>query len=303
MARLALLLSLVVVGALGAPAVPVPQQACAAMADEADAVSLFQREVSVPTAKSALSVAQPAAANATATTAPAPAVKVSAALAEYVAMTLFVIIGCGSAMGIAKEPGSAWILQVSLTFGFAITSLAYAVGAYSGGQINCAVTLGLVLVGQVSIGQGILNFVAQMLGSLTGAYILTAISPKDLDKTGGLGSNSISEGFSTWNAFAGETMMTFLLMFVVLETAVNPNSEANRALACVAIGFAVFLAHTVLIPIDGCSINPTRSFGPAFVAKQRYDKADTMKDMSVFFAAPCAGAALAAGAYSILRSV
>jgi len=240
--------------------------------------------------------------NSTSTSAEPP-VKFSAVLAEYVAMTLFVVIGCGCAMGIAKEPGSAWILQVSLTFGFAITSLAYAVGSISGGQINCAVTLGLVLVGHVSIGQGILNFVAQMLGSLTGAYILCAIFPKDQDKTGGLGSNGISDGFSTWNAFAGEMVMTFLLMFVVLETAVNPNSEANRAVACLAIGFAVFLAHTVLIPIDGCSINPTRSFGPAFVAKQRYEKANTMKDMMVFFTAPCVGAALAAGAYGILRAV
>jgi len=176
------------------------------------------------------------------------------------------------------------------------------VGAYSGGQINCAVTLGLVLVGHVTVKQGILNFVAQMLGSLTGAYILTAIFPKEQDRTGGLGSNGIADGFSMWNAFIGEAVMTFLLMFVVLETAVNPNSEANRALACVAIGFAVFLAHTVLIPIDGCSINPTRPFGPAFVAQQRYSKADTMKDMHVFFAAPLLGAALAAGAYSVLGS-
>lgn len=224
-----------------------------------------------------------------------------AAYAEFIAMTLFVIIGCGSAMGIAKEPGSAWVLQVSLSFGLAITSLAYSVGAYSGGQINCAVTLGLVLVGHVSVMQGCVNFVAQMVGSLTGAYILTAIFPKEKDKTGGLGSNGIGEGWSATNAFIGEALMTCLLMFVVLETAVNPNSEANRALACVAIGFAVFLAHTVLIPIDGCSINPTRSFGPAFVAKQRYGKQDTMHDMGIFFLAPCTGAALGAGMYSMLR--
>jgi len=226
-----------------------------------------------------------------------------AALAEYVAMTLFVTIGCGCAMGIAKEPGSAWVLQVSLTFGLAITSLAYSVGAYSGGQINCAVTFGLVLIGHITVGQGILNFVAQMLGSLTGAYLLCAIFPKEQDRTQGLGSNAIGDGFSKGNAFIGEAMMTFVLMFVVLETAVNPNSEANRALACVAIGFAVFLAHTVLIPIDGCSINPTRSFGPAFVAQGRYAKAGAFKDMGVFWAAPLMGSALAVGAYGVLRAV
>lgn len=38
------------------------------------------------------------------------------------------------------------------------------------------------------------------------------------------------------------------------------------ALTPLAIGFVVFLAHLLLIPIDGCSINPARSFGSAVVA-------------------------------------
>jgi len=215
--------------------------------------------------------------------------KLSAAFAEYVAMTLFVVLGCGSAMAVAKEPG--WVLQVALTFGLAITSLAYAVGHYSGGQINCAVTLGLVLAGQLSTIQGLLNFVAQMLGSITGAFILTGMFPEEQDKTGGLGSNKVAEGWSKTNALLGEFMMTFLLMFVVLETATNPESKANREMAALAIGFAVFLAHSVLIPIDGCSINPTRSFGPALVRKLCYTKdVGSFDDMWVFWAGPLLGA-------------
>lgn len=230
-------------------------------------------------------------------------------LAEFIAMTLFVIIGCGCAMGIAKEPGAAWILQVSLTFGFAITSLAYAIGHYSGGQINCAVTFGLVLAGQLSWMQGLLNFVGQMLGSVAGAGILLAIYPKEKDRTGGLGSNGVGDGFSTANALIGEIMMTFLLVFVVLETAVNPLSEGNRMMACVPIGFAVFLAHCVLVPIDGCSINPTRSFGPAVVAKLcgRYkndkDAADTLKGHWIFWVGPLVGAGVGACVYSVMHAV
>jgi glycerol uptake facilitator-like aquaporin len=30
---------------------------------------------------------------------------------------------------------------------------------------------------------------------------------------------------------------------------------------------SVMIAHLFLLPIDGCSINPTRSFGPALVAQ------------------------------------
>merc|ERR1719379_81800 len=107
----------------------------------------------------------------------AAGVKASAAMAEFVAMTLFVVIGCGSAMSVAKESG--WVLQVALTFGLAITSLAYAVGHYSGGQINCAVTFGLMFAGKLSMAQGMANFVAQMLGSITGACILRGMFPEE----------------------------------------------------------------------------------------------------------------------------
>ena len=59
-------------------------------------------------------------------------------------------------------------------------------------------------------------------------------------------------------------MMTFLLVFTVLQTAVNSDFDQS-SMACFAIGLAVFLGHSLLVPIDGCSINPTRSFGPAVV--------------------------------------
>merc|ERR1719389_1395393 len=116
--------------------------------------------------------------------------------------------------------------------------------------------------------------------------------PEEADKTGGLGTNAISDRLSKFNAFVGEFFMTFLLMLVVLETAVNPATKENREMAALAIGFAVFLAHAVLINIDGCSINPTRSFGPAMVRQSLYkNKADSFDEQLVFWAAPCLGAA------------
>jgi MIP family channel proteins len=241
-----------------------------------------------------------AAAEAKATDDGVPALQQS--LAEFIAMALFVIVGCGSACGIAKKEGSAWVLQVALTFGLAITVLAYAIGAYSGGQINCAVTFGLVLAGKLSVSQGLCNLAAQLAGSVVGALVLRAVySDHANDLTGGLGSNGVSESFSKPSALLGEIVGTFLLMFVVLETAVNPMSEANRTVAPLAIGFAVFLAHSVLIPIDGCSINPTRSFGPALIAALTVSgKTDALKELWVFWLGPLLGAALAVPAYSLM---
>eukprot|EP00927_Polykrikos_kofoidii_P081012 TRINITY_DN780_c0_g1_i3.p1 TRINITY_DN780_c0_g1~~TRINITY_DN780_c0_g1_i3.p1 ORF type:complete len:304 (-),score=33.61 TRINITY_DN780_c0_g1_i3:168-1079(-) len=231
---------------------------------------------------------------------PLDGISYRAAAAEFIAMTLFVVTGCGSAMSIAKEAGSAWVLQVSLTFGLAISSLAYAIGHISGGQINCAVTFGLVLSGKLAVAQGVVNVGAQILGSLIGALLLTFVYPPEKDCTGSLGSNIISPDRSVTSALVGEVLMTFLLMFVVLETAVDDGSAATRAQACLAIGFAVFLAHSVLIPIDGCSINPTRSFGPAIVASSLRGCKGATSALWLCFVGPLVGAALAVGCYSAL---
>ena len=64
-----------------------------------------------------------------------------------------------------------------------------------------------------------------------------------------------------------------LQCYVVHLTAVDPRNAATSStgMAPLAIGFAVFLGHAVLIPLDGCSINPARSFGPALVANRWTD--------------------------------
>lgn len=227
-------------------------------------------------------------------------VKMKAVFAEYLAMTLLVIVGCGSAMGVAKSPG--WILQVSLTFGLAVAVLGYSVGHHSGAHINCAVTFALCLAGQVGWCQGFCILVAQLLGSITGAAVLACIYPEDKDLTGSLASNGVNEGYSVAHALSGELLMTFLLVFVVLETAVSPETAASRVVACGAIGLAVFLAHVVLVPVDGCSVNPARSFGPALVARcARGKDLHAFRHMWIFWLGPLWGAAAAVGVFSLFE--
>jgi len=218
-----------------------------------------------------------------------------AVAAEFLAMILFVIIGCGVACGHGASDGETRLI-VAFAFGMGILVLAYTVGHHSGGQINCAVTFSLVVGGQVPWYQGIANVVAQFIGSLIGAACLAVIFPCEGDMTLSLGTNVVNPVYGEGRACFAEFIMTFLLCFVVWETAVSSRSKAGKN-ACIAIGFAVFLAHLVLLPIDGCSINPTRSFGPAIVAKIRscngYDADEGLAHLWVMFVGPLLGGAAA----------
>lgn len=232
-------------------------------------------------------------------------------LAEFVAMTLFVFIGCGSAMTLHPKEAKdatlpAKIFHVSLVFGFAITALAYSIGHYSGGQINCAVSFGLVVSGHLSITQALVNTTAQLLGSICGSLLTLIMVSPEVDKTGGLGTNAVNTSeYSLGQALLGEIVGTFLLVFVVHETAISPETSSNRALACLAIGIAVFLAHSVLIPIDGCSINPARSFGPMIVRAVRRSKQGDFTYVThhwIFWLGPMLGAFFAGYSYKVLNA-
>jgi len=228
-------------------------------------------------------------------------INMQAAVAEMLAMALFVTVGCGTACGHGASDGETRLV-VAFAFGMSILVLAYTIGHLSGGQINCAVTFSLVLGGQLPWYQGIVNTVFQLIGSVLGALAVAALFPCGRDLTGNLASHVINEDFGVGRAFLGEVIGTFFLCMVVWETAVSPRSGAG-ANACVAIGFAVFLAHLMLLPIDGCSINPTRSFGTAVVAEMRRGCgtfADgAMRDLWVMWVGPLLGAALAAGVKSL----
>merc|ERR1712012_1300409 len=98
-----------------------------------------------------------------------------------------------------------------------------------------------------------------MGGTVPGATILTVMYPAEKDCTQGLGSNGVGEGWSYWNALVGGFMMTFLLVFTVLQTAVNADFDYS-SMACFAIGLAVFLGHSSSFRLTGApSIRPDLS--------------------------------------------
>lgn len=78
--------------------------------------------------------------------------------------------------------------------------LVYTFGHISGGQVNCAVTLALVLSGHLGSVQGAANFVAQLGGSLMGAGMLYAVVPSPAASS--LGATTIAPGYTVGNVRA-----------------------------------------------------------------------------------------------------
>ena len=90
----------------------------------------------------------------------------------------------------------------------------------------------------------------------------------------------IEDGWNYGNALVGEFMVAFWLAFTVLRTSVTGGTDFDYStMACFAIGLDVFLGRSLLIPIDGHSIYPTRSFGPAVVAWTTGSRKGTFQDM------------------------
>mmetsp|Transcript_1839 Transcript_1839/g.4493 ORF Transcript_1839/g.4493 Transcript_1839/m.4493 type:complete len:858 (-) Transcript_1839:71-2644(-) len=222
-------------------------------------------------------------------------IDMKAGFAEFIGTMLLVIVGCGAAsLNGADTPEKKLI--IALTFGVGVMVIASSTGHHSGGQLNCAVTFSLCLGGAVSWAQGAINFVAQSIGAIVGAMILAIIIPCDKDLTTSLASNMAAPGFSEGHVLLGEAMGTFVLCFTVWETAVNPRSSCGKN-SYIAIGASVCISVCLLLTVDGCSINPTRSLGPAVVSSIRGCDNYTpgaVDALWMMFVGPLLGAAAAA---------
>ena len=211
-----------------------------------------------------------------------------AVFAELIATMLFVFVGAGSVVVIGGVADSGGLVAVALAHGLAIAVLVAAIGRISGGHINPAVTFGAVITGRMKLSTGVLYVVAQLAGAVIGALLLEAALVGAIE--GNLGAHALNLDALDGKG-AGvlvEAVLTFMLVFAVFATAMDPRGMAS--LAPMAIGFAVLVDHMVGVPLTGASMNPARSFGPALVA-------GAWSDHWVYWLGPLIGGGLAAFVY------
>jgi aquaporin Z len=187
------------------------------------------------------------------------------AVAEAVGTFVLVFGGVGSAVIAGAAIG---VLGVALAFGLSLLAMAYAVGPISGCHVNPAVTLGLLTSRKISLREAGYYWVAQAIGAILAALVLMIVVKSreggyDLTDNGfganGYGDHSPGR-YPLGAAFLMEVVLTTILVFTVLAAT---DRLANVAFAGIPIGLVLALIHLVGIPIDGTSVNPARSLGPA----------------------------------------
>lgn len=205
-------------------------------------------------------------------------------IAEFVGTFALVFVGGGAIMMVQQTGNSAGLLQVALAHGLILALMVSATMNVSGGQLNPALTIGLLVARRIRPTLAGVHIVAQLLGAVMAAWALKLTMPDALFSAAQGGGQSIALDITATQAIALEAIATFFLMFMVYGTAVHPNAPKIGGLA---IGLTIAAGILAIGPMTGGSMNPARSFGPAVVS-------GVLAGQVVFWVGPILGAIAAA---------
>lgn len=211
---------------------------------------------------------------------------------ELIGTTLFILIGLWGACS------GGGVLAAALSFGLAIMVFSASFGHISGVHFNPAVTIGVLVAGEIQAVVAILYVIMQLLGGIAAAGIVRLLLSKHVyDKcTGGAtfltdykvpngtyGEILIDEIHPVQGIFI-ELIATFVLVTVIVMVALD--TKGKTGLAPLLIGFTLAVGILAVGAYTGGSLNPARSLGPA-IFSHHWD------DHYVYWIGPLVGAIVA----------
>jgi aquaporin TIP len=203
-------------------------------------------------------------------------------VAEFIGTFALIFIGAGSVI-------YGDIVGVAFAHGLTIAVMVSAVGLISGGHFNPAITLGFLITRRIAPSLAGMYLLVQFGAAALAALILRWVLPAAARTGSHLGAPLIGSGISSGKAVAIEAILTFLLVWVVFATAVDPRGTFKQ-IAGLAIGFTIALDILMGVGLTGAAMNPARAFGPQLVDSH-------WTNFWVWYVGPIAGGAIAALVY------
>jgi aquaporin Z len=199
--------------------------------------------------------------------------------AELFGTFALVFVAAGADTMASVSGGQVGSAARAVAPGLMVAALIYSIGDSSGAHFNPVVSLAFALKRLFPARWLLPYWSAQLLGSVLAAAVLTVLF-----------GDAAREGVSRPHVAAGtaiaiEVLLTWFLVVVILGTAdryrvVGPD-------AALAVGATIALCGLIALPIDGASMNPARSLGPALVVGD-------LADYPIYLLGPIVGATLAA---------
>ncbi|KAI0749308.1 aquaporin-like protein [Daedaleopsis nitida] len=220
-----------------------------------------------------------------------------AALLEYAGTTFFLLLAFGGAQaaqseGLASSSASniEHDMYISLCFGFSLLSSVWLFYRVTGGLFNPNVSLALLIAGVIGPIRFVSYCIAQLLGGVTAAAIVYALTP------GPLASNTyLAPGINRAQGVFIEMFITSALVIAVLMLAAE--KHIATPFAPVGIGLTLFVCHLWAVYFTGAGMNTARSFGPAVVTGFPYNS------HWVYWLGPFLGSLLGSGFYALLKHI
>lgn len=206
----------------------------------------------------------------------------NAVFKQYAAEAIgtFALLFAGTGAIVVNDVSSGVITHVgiAITFGMVVMAMIYSIGDVSGAHINPAVTIAFWAARRFDGRQVVPYIASQCVGAFAASGLLRLMFP---DQTS-LGATLPSGTW--WQSFVFEIVLTFILMFVILN--VSTGAKEKGIMAGAAIGSVVAFEAMFAGPICGASMNPARSIAPAVVSGE-------MNYFWIYLLAPVIGALLA----------
>jgi glycerol uptake facilitator protein len=198
-------------------------------------------------------------------------------LAEVIGTAVMILLGGGVVANVVlnktKGNNSGWIV-ITTAWAFAVFVGVTIAGPYSGAHLNWAVTLSVLMMGELNFATALSYMAAQLAGAMLGAFVVWAVYKDHIDVTEDAGAKQAI--FCTAPAIKNlprnllsEIVGTFVLIFTIFHfqdaTLDSTTPIGLGSIGALPVALLVWAIGLSLGGTTGYAINPARDLGPRII--------------------------------------